>query len=189
MSKITTLFENKWLSLKKKTMDNGSEYVYSSAEWCGSEGVAVLPYRTKIISDNGMFLWERTEYLGRFEICPAHSDDIKLYSITGGMDKEGESPVFTAVRELIEEGGYEVPVENMTYLGTARPSKASDITMHLFAVDVDKGSKEVEATTDGSLGEQGMFCDWISRNQLFEAKDSLLHTMYLRLHDKLGDIS
>lgn len=188
MSKITTLFGNEWLSLKKKTMDNGSEYVYSSAEWCGSQGVAVLPYRTSTIAEAGEFHWERTEYLGRIEICPAHSDDIELCSITGGMDKEGESPVFTAVRELIEEGGYEVPVENMIFLGTVRPSKASDNTMHLFAVDIDKSAKEVVATTDGTLGEEGMYCDWISLNTLMRAKDPLLHTMYLRLNDYLGGL-
>lgn len=179
MSKISTLFSNKWQSIKHKQLDNGSEYVYSSSPWCGGEGVAVLPYRRKLI--NKPWNYYENEYLGRFEICPAHSDDVELCSITGGMDKDGESPVFTAVRELIEEGGYDVPVENMIYLGTVRPSKSSDTTTHLFAVDLDLGAKEVEAIGDGTLGEEGAYCSWITGEQLINAKDPLLQSMYLRL--------
>lgn len=181
MSKITELFANKWLSVKKKTMDNGGEYIFASAPWSGSEGVAILPYR-EIETEGG---FSHKEFLGRFEICPAHSDDVELCSITGGMDKEGESPAFTARRELIEEAGYEAPVELFKYLGTVRPSKASDNTMHLFAVNLDnKSVKEVVATGDGTLGEEGAYCDWVTTSKLLDSKDPLLHTMVLRLWGK-----
>lgn len=175
MSKLTTLFENKWLNVQEKELDNGAKYVYSSAPWCGSEGVAILPFRS-ITSDG----FSDIEFLGRYEINPAHSEQVELCAITGGMDKEGESPVFTAVRELIEEGGYEVPVENMIYLGTVRPSKSTDSTQHLFAVDIDKGAKEVKATGDGTLGEVGAYCAWINTDQLVAQKDPLLHTILIR---------
>lgn len=178
MSKIRTLFENHWLSLKEKTMDNGSTYVYSHAGWSGGEGVAILPFRSKLVSP--AWKYYQPEFLGRYEICPAHSDDVELCSITGGMDKDGESPVFTAMRELIEEGGYKVPVENIVYLGTVRPSKSSDTTNHIFAVNLDDGSEEVEATGDGTIGEEGAYCSWINQEQLIKAKDPLLHAMYLR---------
>jgi len=179
MSYTEKLFESKWLSVIKKTMQNGSSYIYSSADWCGSNGVAILPYR---VPKNG-FLGD-FEYLGRLEICPAHSDVIELCSITGGMDKEGEQAITTAWRELIEEGGYEVPIENIIRLGTVRPSKASESTMHLFAVDVDMGGKVVEAVGDGTLGEEGAFCEWVTKEQLIFAKDPLLHTMIQRLEHR-----
>jgi NUDIX domain len=173
MSKITTLYSNKWQSIREKTLDNGAKYVYASADWCGSQGVAVLPYRKTGERNTDV------QFLGRYEICPAHSDVVELCSITGGMDKENESPVFTAMRELIEEGGYEVNVEDMHYLGTVRPSKASDNTTHLFAVCLDN-AKEVEAIGDGTLGEEGAFCGWIDPEQLAMAKDPLLHSMFTR---------
>jgi hypothetical protein len=176
MGKIKTLFSNKWTSVKEITLDNGAQYVYASAEWCGSEGVAVLGYRS-------IETLEKFEILGRYEICPSHSELPELCSITGGMDKEGESPVFTAKRELIEEGGYDVPVEKFVYLGTVRPSKASDNTTHLFVVNLD-GAKEVEAIGDGTLGEEGAYCSWIDVHEMANAKDPLLHTMFLRAVQK-----
>lgn len=172
MSKIEQLFSDKWLSVNKKTMDNGSEYIYSNSPWCKSNGIAILPFRK---AKDGY-----PEFLGRFEICPAHSDEIELCSITGGMDKEGESPALTAVRELIEEGGYKVPLENVISLGTVRPSKSSDSTNHLFAVNLDNGAEEVEAVGDGTLGEEGAYCSWISLEELVDAKDPLLHSIFLR---------
>lgn len=178
MSKVVDLFKNKWVTVVEKTLDNGSKYVYSKADWCSSEGVAILPYRARAINEDWGYY--KPEFLGRFEICPAHSDDIELCSITGGMDKEGESPAFTAKRELIEEGGYDVPVENFVYLGTVRPSKASDTTTHLFAVDLDKGANEVEATGDGTLGEEGAYCDWVSLEEATDCKDPLVHTILMR---------
>lgn len=172
MSIIKSLFDNKWVSIVEKTMDDGSKYVYSTSVWCGSEGVSILPYR-KVA---GGF-----EFLGRFEVCPAHSDKTELCSITGGMDKEGESPVFTAMRELIEEGGYKVPIENIVLLGTVRPSKSSDSTTHLFAVNVDAGHEVVTATGDGTLGEEGAYCAWVSLQDVIAAKDPLLHANAIRL--------
>lgn len=178
MSKVVEKYTSKWLSVHEKTLDNGSTYMYSHAGWCNSQGVAILPFRRKTTNAFGFSTFE---FLGRYEICPAHSDDVELCSITGGMDKEGEMPVFTAMRELIEEGGYKVPVENIEFLGTVRPSKASDNTMFLYAVDLDIGAEEVEATGDGTLGEEGAYCDWVDAEQLLCAKDPLLHTMMSRL--------
>lgn len=178
MSKVVELFDNKWLSVLEKHMDNGGRYVYSTAKWCNSQGVAILPFRMKL----KLVGWNyyEPEFLGRYEICPAHSDLVELCSITGGMDKPYEDTITTAHRELIEEGGYDVPIENIVSLGTVRPSKSSDSLMHLFAVNLDEGAKEVTAVGDGTLGEEGSYCSWITEQQLVEAKDPLLHTMLLR---------
>lgn len=178
MSSIVDLFKSKWLTVREKTMDNGGKYLYTHAEWCNSQGVAVLPFR---------FTGElqRMEFLGRFEVCPAHSDKVELCSITGGMDKEDELPIHTALRELEEEGGYQIPVVKMWNLGQVRPSKASDNTMHLFGALIDDSAIKVEAIGDGTLGEEGSFCEWIDSYDVLHAKDPLLHTMYLRLQDNL----
>lgn len=185
MSKIVELFKNKWLTIRKKTLENGCEYIYSHADWCNSEGVAILPFRVVMdysLTELGI---PKREFLGRYEICPAHSDEVELCSITGGMDKEGERPVFTAVRELEEEGGYRVNPEHVIHLGAVRPSKSSDNIMNLFAVDVDKANAtKVEAVGDGTLGEEGSYCEWIDAVQLANAKDPLLHTMLVRLLGK-----
>lgn len=184
MTNVKKLFSNKWLSIVEKTLDNGAKYVYSTAEWCNSGGVAILPFRRKIANDWGYTVFE---FLGRYEICPAHSEKLELGAIMGGMDKEGEEPVVTAWRELIEEAGVEVPVENIIPLGTSRPSKASDNIMYLFGVDLDKGFKEVEATGDGTLLEEGGYSDWITLEELANAKEPLLQTMYVRLA-QAGDL-
>jgi len=178
-----TLFETKWSSIIKKTMDNGSVYEYLHSPWCNGEGVAILPFRRTASSFTRLDAIDY-EFLGRFEVCPAHSNDFELCSITGGMDKQGENPMITAWRELIEEGGYRVPLENIIPLGTVRPSKASDTKTHLFAVNLDKGFDEFEAIGDGTPCEEGAYCKWVSRDNILLAKDSLLHAMYVRLRYK-----
>lgn len=181
MSELITVFENNWVSLSKKNMDNGSSYVYAREPWCNSNGIAILPYKDgKEFYDVGFFSGK--EYLGRFEVCPAHSDKIELCSITGGMDVKLEKPIVTAWRELVEEGGYDVPIENIISLGTVRPSKASDKTVHLFAVDLEKGFTKVDAVGDGTLGEMGSYCNWVDRGEIMRSKDPLLHSILLRLN-------
>lgn len=177
MTLVETLLNNKWLSVVEKTLDNGSKYVYSKSIWCNGEGVAILPYRRKNEE-------HQLQFLGRFEVCPAHSDEIELCSITGGMDCEGESPVFTAVRELKEEAGIIVTLEQMLYLGTVRPSKSSDTVTHLFAVDLDTGYMQEEAIGDGTLGEVGAYCEWVNTVDVMSAKDPLLHAIMMRLIGK-----
>ncbi|MEX3625108.1 NUDIX domain-containing protein [Viridibacillus arvi] len=184
MSKVEELFNSKWLTVNEKTLDNGGKYLYSSAEWCNSEGVSILPYKHVPVRSWGNE--KKPIFLGRCELCPAHSDEIELGAIMGGMDKEGEAPVVTAWRELMEEGGIKVPIENIVYLGTSRPSKSSDNIMYLFAVDLDKGYEEVEATGDGTLVEEGGYGKWIGMDEMVFAKEPLLQTMWLRLQQTGG---
>ncbi|WP_324655133.1 NUDIX domain-containing protein [Bacillus paranthracis] len=182
-AQIKELFHSKWLALQEKTLDNGGKYIYTTAPWCNSEGVAILPYKRVVVNN-----WGHTEmqFLGRYELCPSHSDKLELGAIMGGMDKEGEEPIVTAWRELIEEGGLKVPVDNIMYLGTSMPSKSSDNIMYLYAVDIDKGFEEVEATGDGTLIEEGGYSKWISLSELVNAKEPLLQTMYLRMMQQKG---
>lgn len=178
------LFENKWLMVKKALIgdDKGNkvgEYIYQHAPWSNGEGVAILLYQDVHFQGDAEKSTER-QYFGRYEICPAHSDQPELCSITGGMDKKGESPIATAIRELEEEAGYTTTPGNLHILGTVNPSKAADTTMHLFAVKVGDCDK-VEATGDGTVGEAGSYMKWVSEEQAVFCKDPLVATMIQRL--------
>jgi 8-oxo-dGTP pyrophosphatase MutT (NUDIX family) len=121
------------------------------------------------------------EFLGRYEICPAHSDEVELCSITGGYDNSDKFTIEQcALNELMEEAGYEGKLEDLVYLGSVRGSKSSDGITHLFAIDIDKCTP-CEAVSDGTLGEVGAYCDWINLIELINAKDPLLLAMYARL--------
>jgi 8-oxo-dGTP pyrophosphatase MutT (NUDIX family) len=182
--KRETIFDNKWVSLMKSTEDNGCQYIYSSEPWCDSQGVAVLVYRYepkgKDLGSMFGLPHAQREYLGRFEVCPAHSDVPELCAITGGMDKPDEDAFATAIREVKEEAGFDVTEQKMLYLGSVRPSKASDKTVHLMAFDVT-GLEQGEAVGDGTLGEVGAFTEWVTRREAAFSKDPVLTTMITRL--------
>lgn len=174
------LFRSKWITVKRKELSDGHSYLYTSAEWCNSLGVAILPFRTVMVNADGDI---DLQFLARFEMAPAHSGEIEMGSIMGGMDVEGETPEDTAIRELIEEGGYKVSIDNMIYLGTARQSKSSDGIMHLFGVHITDSAEEVEEIGDGTLIEETGYSAWIDFRSLILADEPLMHTMYLRLKD------
>jgi 8-oxo-dGTP pyrophosphatase MutT (NUDIX family) len=171
MSKEKTLFDNKWVTVKEKTLDNGGKYVYTTAPWCNSEGVAILPF----MATEGGF-----KFLVRKEFYPAHSDELEMGSIMGGMDKSGESSYKTVKRELVEEAGVQVDEKRIIELGFAKPSKSSDNVMYLFAVDLTQGWIQVDASGDGTLVEEGGHCVWVTLDELIDLEEPLLHTMLVR---------
>lgn len=168
------LFENPYIQVHQRD----GYYIYRSAPWCNSTGVAVLPFR-KVA---GLL-----QFLGRFEHRPCHDKDepgkLRLYSITGGYDN---SDVFTvpqcALNELKEEAGIVTTERFLIPLGSIMPSKESDTVVHLFGLNLDKAEyEEVQATGDGSRGEEGAYCDWVNVLQLGASIDPMLSSMYLRL--------
>ena len=165
-----TLFASKWVEVRKV-----GYYSYSHAPWSNGVGVAVLPFR---INEGGFY-----SFLGRFEITPSHGPDTKLVSITGGYDNADEYTIEECMlNELREEGGYDAPSDAVISLGYLRPSKGSDTLQYIFAVNLDHpDAKTCEATSDGTEGEQGSYCEWVSLNDLLESSDPLLHSMYLRM--------
>lgn len=171
------IFHNKWVSLMESLDENGCRYIYTTEPWSGSKGVAVLVHRWQ--KKNGWGYAER-EFLGRYEICPAHSDEAELCSITGGLDKPDEDAFQIAIREVKEEAGYDIYEHELLYLGSVRPSKASDKEVFLFAVDVT-GKEQGEAIGDGTLGEVGAYTKWVARNRVVFCKDPLMGTMVTRL--------
>ena len=163
------LFFNKWLSLKKLMGPTG-EYVYSHEERCDGNIVVVLPFRT---AEN-----KGSEVLARMEYTPCwNADELNLSSITGGVDK-GEDAATAAVRELYEETGYQVQLEDMVSLGTSYGVKSSDTIYHLFAVNVSdiEGSGNDEVAKDKN--EKKSYNTWITN--LEGVVDPLLYTVHTR---------
>ena len=166
------LFHNDWLSLKEKD----GKYVYSHEERCNGHMVAVLGWRSKEQS---------LEILGRYEVCPAHDDGLKLCSLTGGIDKNNgdweKLALEFAEKELKEESGITIPKKKFKSLGIVRPTKSTDTYVHLFSVELMNEEPLSEPEGDGSEGEKGSYCKWVSYDEAVNCKDPLLHSMMLRL--------
>ena len=160
------LFADEWLSLRQTS----GGYTYTHEEKGNGAGVAVLAYKISPM-----------RVVGRYEECPPHRDGLALCSLTGQMDQEGESPVEAAVRELEEEAGITVNIDEMNSFGTVKSGKQTDTDMHLFYVYIKKDSNIGPALGDGTRGEANAFCQWITPDQAIQSKDPILATMMARL--------
>jgi 8-oxo-dGTP pyrophosphatase MutT (NUDIX family) len=171
-SGIEILHSTKWLELRTK---NG--YVYMHSPWCNAEAVCILPFRY-----TGPIFEQDIEFLAIMEHRPCHGEYQQIYSITGGCDKEGEVPVLTAIRELREETGYEVTVDNIIPLGEIRDCKASDMLLRAYAVEITDDLIQFEREGDGSQTEKEAYPVWLSEKQaVCDSLDPLLAHMILRL--------
>jgi len=167
------LWKNDWIEVRER--DNW--YTFTTSPSGNSNGVAVLGFKREV---------GETQYLGRYELTVCHSPEIELASLTGMCDKEGENVKTTAMRELEEESGYVVnDLRRFIELGTVRPSKSSDYTITLFAIEIKDTDEKVEIAGDGTKGEEGAYCKWISREEAVNCKDPLVSTMIARLDLKL----
>ncbi len=123
--------------------------------------------------------------LGRYEICPAHLDTVPtLTAIAGGIEEE-DTPTQTAIKEAYEEAGYRLEGNDLVDLGSCRLSTNQDTIVYLFAADVtDK--KRAHAPGDGTKGEEGSYCDWVTPVQAVQSKSAFMSTLLLRLFMKTG---
>jgi ADP-ribose pyrophosphatase YjhB (NUDIX family) len=146
---IETLLDNEWLSLRVvREPDRGvNGYVFSHESRCAGRIVAVLPYRVVKVPSRA-FLGEppcpdqrcacrtgvQMEYLVKSEMTPCWSLDQVLSAITGGH--EGGDIADDAVREMLEETGYEITRDELVPLGESYASKSADTVYTLFGVDL-----------------------------------------------------
>jgi len=157
------LYHNEWVSLFEK-----DGYVYSHETRCGGKIVAVLGYREKD---------DKLEIVGRFEKTPAHSQELKLASLTGGV--EDKSTEETAIIEMKEEAGIDITKDELEDLGQVMSSKSSDTIYYLFAVDCSK--KDIKkGEGDGSEGEKDAYCEWVSIRDAINSFDSVLHSLIIK---------
>lgn len=123
--------------------------------------------------------------LGRYEICPAHGDTVpELTAIAGGIE-EGDTPLETAVKESYEEAGYKLEASDFIELGTTMLSTNQDTRIYLFAADVTGRVRGV-APGDGTRGEQGAYCDWVTAIGAVQSKSAFMSALITRLFVKTG---
>lgn len=159
------LYRGNWMSIIRR--DGWYEF---SSFLTGGGGVYILAYRDHL----------QRPILGRFEICPAHNDSEPiLTSITGGIP-EDKSPKEIAILEMYEEAGYRISQNQLVDLGKVFLSKASDNVAYLYAVDVTNLFRG-EAPGDGTKGEEGSYCDWVSLKDAMFCKDPVMSTLILRV--------
>ena len=149
---------------------------YYFAQVPGSPGgVMILLYRTD----------SELSVLGRFEMCPAHDDKVPaLTTIAGGIESN-ETPKEAIVREAYEEAGYNLSLDDVVSLGRCNLSTNQDTLVYLFAADVTGLSRKT-APGDGTRGEQGAYCDWVTPQQAIQSKSAFMSTMIMRLFVKKG---
>lgn len=156
------LFQNKWLSLRQ--VEN---YIYSHESRSAGKLVAVLVIDSTLPG----------QVMGRFEDTPCHFDGLTLTSITGGV--ENDDPLTTAVHELKEEAGFDAHPIELVSLGTVMPSKSADTVVYLYLFDA-LGRQPGQAEGDGSEGEVGAYCKWVTEAEAIQCKCPLMVTMLAR---------
>ncbi len=156
---------NKWIELRHRSTPQGALRIYAYSKWCNGIGVGVLIYKKEDTN---------VQFLGRYELCPAHGDEYKLGLIVGGYDNIDTLTLEEcATNEVLEEGGYIAQPHQLTYLGMVRPSKGSDTVEYLYAFDAT-GLVQGELSGDGTISEQGSYTQWLSEIQIMETQDTQL---------------
>jgi 8-oxo-dGTP pyrophosphatase MutT (NUDIX family) len=167
-----SLHDNDWVSLRL-IYDPGrgvNGYVYSHETRCRGRIVAVLPWR-----DNG----GRREYLVKSEVTPCWGTEFVLSAITGGW--EGGDIADDAVRELLEETGYEITRDDLIWLGESYGTKSADTVYSLFTADLT-GHPAGAATGDGTQLEAESEAKWVDAATLAALMDPQLAVMHVRLN-------
>jgi 8-oxo-dGTP diphosphatase len=129
------------------------------------------------------------EVLVRMQPLPVHNadldDEFRLYPcpITGGLDSSDELPYDCAIREVLEEAGYELP--DLQDLGHYIVGTQTDETVYLFWQDVT-GIEPQAAMQDGSYFESISKNEWRSLDFLKDCEYSGCQIGYYRLRELLG---
>jgi hypothetical protein len=138
--------------------------------------VAIMPYivdENRMITDIGLLK----------EFNPFREGDFCHTLITGTIEYEDDSLLYTAKRELLEEGGFTVPDsenDRWIFLGAFYPYKDSDRQVPTFAVDVT-GLTQEEPKTDGSKKEKLSRLELIPTNNVLITEETLALSAFLRL--------
>lgn len=166
------LHQNDWLSLHVVRDPNRGVggYVYSHETRCQGRIVAILPTRS---TPDG-----RVEYLLKSEMTPCWGFDQVISAITGGY--EGGDIEDDAVRELLEETGYEIPRDELVPLGVSYASKSSDTIYSLFTADLT-GLVPGVAVGDGSQVEAESAAVWVPAAGLVGVMDPQVSVMWVRI--------
>jgi len=168
MKQYNVLFEDKWFQVVNVDGQVGLKNKEMS--------VGVLPYQTDgtgMISEIGLL--KELNYFREGDYC--HT------LITGTIEYEDDSLLYTAKRELLEEGGFELGEndnDRWIFLGPIYLYKNSDQMIPVFAVDVT-GLKQKEAKGDGSKKEANSKLEMVSVGNGISSDEGLVLASFLRL--------
>lgn len=161
------LWKNKWLEVYER--DEWYTFVHSP-----KEGVSVLGYRT-----NGKTSIENYDFLIRKEHTPCHGKGLRLTSLTGTIE-EGDTPLKTAKKELLEESGYKAEESEFKYHGWTYLTKFSDFKSYLFSICLD-GKEQGEIVGDGTKGEVDADVMWVDIHAASQIQTPGISTIILRM--------
>lgn len=168
MKQPKVLFSDKWFDVVNINGQVGLKNKHMS--------VAVMPYCT---DDNGII-----STIGLLhEFNNFRENDFSDTLITGTIEYEDDSLLFTAVRELREEGGFTMPEDSLDrwlFLGSIYISKNSDQVIPVFAVDVT-GLPQVETNGDGSEKEIKSYLEMVDVSNGIASDESLVLASFVRL--------
>lgn len=169
------IFETDWLSVKQD-----DSYIYSHEKRCNGQIIAVVPYRLVTPTNFYGLSIPYKEFLFRKEICPAWDlNGLKKTCVTGGHDQP--LIVQTAVKEILEETGYEVDTRQLVSLGKCQGVKSCDTTYYLFTVNLTDIKPNGDACGDGSVHEKLAENYWAKENEFVNTDDPIVGMIYTRL--------
>jgi 8-oxo-dGTP pyrophosphatase MutT (NUDIX family) len=159
----------------------GSYKNFQVIEKDGKEGIRVLFDNVVIMpfvrDDKGLPLM-----IGVIEeLNPFREGGKTISLITGTKDREDTDYLKTAMRELKEEGGYDVTdSQRWFYMGNVYSSKLVDHEQPCFAVDIT-GVTQGEITGDGTPEEAAQKFSLIPANDVVKMKDVFIPALFLKL--------
>ena len=168
MKQYKTLFTDHWFDVVEVKGQTGIK--------TNKMSVAVLPYRVdsnSMISEIGLL--NELNYFREGNFCQT--------LITGTIDYEDDSLLLTAIRELKEEGGFELTEsdnDRWIFLGPIYPYKNSDQMIPVFAVDVT-GLEQKEHEGDGTDKEELSKLEMVSVGNGIASDESLVLSSFVRL--------
>lgn len=151
-------------------------YIYKHVEASKGKVASILPYR---------FFKNKLQFLVVEEMRPAWDleklEKKYLCSITGCIEGN-DHLIETAQKELKEETGYSVNINDIEFLGNSFATKASDTLMFLYTVNLT-GLNSGEKSGDGSQMENDAKPIWIE--DITDVRDPIVAQIYVRIMKKL----
>jgi len=168
MKQYNVLFEDKWFQV----VDIEGQIGLKNKEM----SVAIMPYRVNelgVITEIGLLK----------ELNYFREGNYAQTLITGTIEKEDDSLLLAAKRELLEEGGFELTEddnERWLFLGPVYLYKTSDQMIPVFAVDVT-GVEQRKADGDGSVKEEKSELEMVEIGNGISSSEALVLSSFLKL--------